>query len=95
MEELKETDRHAELVDRQEQFAAMLEIPVEKVRTLKFCPDCKGDDYQWTDLSLSELEGNTFASHDEAIEYRTSLATGGCTSCAATGFEGGQAFVQI
>ncbi len=80
-----------ELASRQDQFATMFDIPVdpELLRGLVFCNECCGQDYEWTDWSLTDMDGNLFDSPDESQEYRLHLAEICCQKCDGTGFEGG------
>lgn len=81
---------NTELLVRQINFAALLGVNLETVLDLQFCDACGGEDYQWTDWSLTQLELEEGVSTDKVMKYRNYLAQTACKGCGATGFKGGK-----
>ncbi|OGM55836.1 hypothetical protein A3E46_00060 [Candidatus Woesebacteria bacterium RIFCSPHIGHO2_12_FULL_46_16] len=87
--------RSSELKDRQNQFAVLLGLDPERLRGLKFCSHCGGEDYEWTDYSMDEMDATPLqlvTSKGKLVdlrEYRSYLADSVCQNCDGTGFEGG------
>lgn len=77
------------LTDRIKQFAAILDVEPEALRSLTLCESCGGYDYIWTDWNLSPLPKGFISCADDAIAYRNYLAESACEDCDATGFQGG------
>ncbi len=83
-----------ELLDRQDQFGALIGADPELLRGLKFCNSCRGNNYEWTDWSCTDIDGNFFgmnfdAEGDPPQDYRLYLTEIACEICDGSGFEGG------
>jgi hypothetical protein len=85
-----------QLHKRQTEFAAMLGIDPESIRHLKLCSECGGQDYQWTDWSISEIdtEGLGIEDLNSAADYRAYLADNFCKACNGSGFEGASPYLN-
>ena len=82
-----------ELISRQDQFATLFHnIKPEQLRGLKFCNLCGGQDYQWTNWSMTDINPDDFSVNslvEDVREYRFYLFKNMCNACDGTGFEGG------
>jgi hypothetical protein len=80
-----------ELEDRQTQFSSLYGVDPELFRGLKFCSSCKGFDYQWTDWSMTEVDGQSLGldTWEDVRDYRCYIAQSMCKVCDGTGFEEG------
>ncbi len=79
-----------ELPFRIQQFASVIDLPTEKLQGLKFCSNCNGVDYNWTDYTRTEIDPHFgIETEVDAYNYRMYLLESICTVCEGTGFNKG------
>jgi hypothetical protein len=81
-----------ELSFRIQQFSSLFDdVTPPMFEGLQFCNACKGQDYQWTNWSATDIDtvGLDIKGWKQARDYRLWMASNICRVCDGTGFKGG------